>query len=72
MIVRQQLGEFLFVSDPLSAVALVPMDADLQNDPLDIPNLLEQIDSGYDVCSGWRKDRKDDYLTRTFPRLRRK
>ena len=46
---------------------IVPMDADLQNDPKDIPNLLDQIEQGYDVCSGWRKHRQDDYLTRTFP-----
>ncbi len=46
---------------------IVPMDADLQNDPKDIPNLLDQIAQGYDVCSGWRKERQDDFLTRTFP-----
>ena len=46
---------------------IVPMDADLQNDPKDIPNLLDQIEQDYDVCSGWRKHRQDDYLTRTFP-----
>ena len=33
------------------------MDADLQNDPKDIPNMLEQIAQGQDVCSGWRKNR---------------
>lgn len=38
---------------------LIPMDADLQNDPADIPKLLEKINEGYDVVSGWRKDRKD-------------
>lgn len=46
---------------------IVTIDADLQNDPSDIPLLLEQIDSGYDVASGWRKDRKDPWLTRTLP-----
>jgi glycosyltransferase involved in cell wall biosynthesis len=39
---------------------LVFMDGDLQNDPHDIPRLLEKIDEGYDVVSGWRKDRRDD------------
>jgi glycosyltransferase involved in cell wall biosynthesis len=46
---------------------IIPMDADLQNDPKDIPNLLEKIAQGYDVCSGWRKDRQDNFYTRTFP-----
>ena len=46
---------------------LVPMDADLQNDPDDIRALLDKLDEGYDVVSGWRKDRKDTFLTRTLP-----
>jgi glycosyltransferase involved in cell wall biosynthesis len=46
---------------------IVTLDADLQNDPKDIPKLLEQIDQGYDVASGWRVDRKDTFLTRTIP-----
>ena len=43
------------------------MDGDLQNDPRDIPLLLAKIDEGYDVVSGWRKDRKDAWLTRRVP-----
>jgi glycosyltransferase involved in cell wall biosynthesis len=43
------------------------MDADLQNDPADIHRLLEKLDEGYDVVSGWRKDRKDKWLTRRVP-----
>jgi glycosyltransferase involved in cell wall biosynthesis len=46
---------------------LVLMDADLQNDPSDIPLLISKIDEGYDVVSGWRADRKDSYLTRILP-----
>ena len=46
---------------------LIPMDADLQNDPADISRLLEKLDEGYDVVSGWRKDRKDQWLTRQVP-----
>lgn len=46
---------------------LIPMDADLQNDPADIPKLLEKIDEGYDVVSGWRKKRKDKLITRRLP-----
>jgi glycosyltransferase involved in cell wall biosynthesis len=46
---------------------LIPMDADLQNDPADIHRLLEKLDEGYDVVSGWRRDRKDRWLTRQVP-----
>ena len=45
---------------------IVPMDADLQNDPTDIPRLLAKLEEGYDVVSGWRVDRKDS-LTRRLP-----
>lgn len=43
---------------------LIPMDADLQNDPADIPRFLEMIERGYDVVAGWRKDRKDNLMRR--------
>lgn len=46
---------------------IIPMDGDLQNDPRDIPRLLEKLEQGYDVCSGWRKERKDHALRRTLP-----
>ncbi|CCG09783.1 glycosyltransferase family 2 protein [Pararhodospirillum photometricum] len=46
---------------------IIPMDGDLQNDPRDIPLLLAKLDEGFDVVSGWRKERQDDALTRTFP-----
>jgi len=46
---------------------IVFLDADLQNDPADIPMLLEKLDEGYDVVSGWRKDREDNALTRNLP-----
>lgn len=46
---------------------LVPLDGDLQNDPADIPRLLAKLEEGYDVASGWRKDRQDTFLTRTLP-----
>lgn len=48
---------------------LIPMDADLQNDPADIPKLLEKIDEGYDVVSGWRKNRHDKLLSRRIPSI---
>ena len=45
----------------------VAMDADNQNDPADIPLLLQKLDEGFDVISGWRKKRKDKFLTRRLP-----
>jgi glycosyltransferase involved in cell wall biosynthesis len=46
---------------------IVSLDGDLQNDPKDIPELLETLNQGYDVVCGWRKDRKDKALTRILP-----
>jgi glycosyltransferase involved in cell wall biosynthesis len=46
---------------------LVTMDGDLQNDPADIPLLLEQIDAGFDVVVGWRHNRQDKLITRKIP-----
>lgn len=46
---------------------VVSMDGDLQNDPADIPRLLERMEQGYDVVCGWRKDRKDKFITRRVP-----
>src|SRR4030043_1580257 len=48
---------------------IIPMDGDLQNDPEDILPLLQKIEEGYDVVSGWRKDRKDPFLTRRLPSM---
>jgi glycosyltransferase involved in cell wall biosynthesis len=47
--------------------AFIFMDADLQNDPMDIPMMLTQLNEGYDIVSGWRVDRQDTWLTRTLP-----
>lgn len=46
---------------------IIPMDGDLQNDPEDIPALLTKLDEGYDVCSGWRKNRQDNAIKRNLP-----
>jgi glycosyltransferase involved in cell wall biosynthesis len=46
---------------------LVPIDGDRQNDPADIPRLLSKLEAGYDVVSGWRKNRRDTLLTRKIP-----
>jgi glycosyltransferase involved in cell wall biosynthesis len=48
---------------------IVTMDGDLQNDPADIPKLLEKIDEGYDIVSGWRINRKDGFITRRLPSM---
>jgi len=46
---------------------IILMDADLQNDPADIPMMIEKLDQGYDVVSGWRVNRRDKFLTRRLP-----
>ncbi|OHC73568.1 MAG: glycosyl transferase [Rhodospirillales bacterium RIFCSPLOWO2_12_FULL_58_28] len=48
---------------------MIPMDGDLQNDPVDIPRLLAKLDEGFDVVSGWRKNREDKALTRLLPSI---
>ena len=48
---------------------IVAMDGDLQNDPADIPALLDKLEEGYDVVNGWRKDRKDKLLSRKIPSM---
>jgi glycosyltransferase involved in cell wall biosynthesis len=53
--------------DFASGEIIVAIDADLQNDPADIPNLLAKLREGFDVCSGWRKARKDQALRRNLP-----
>lgn len=53
--------------DAARGEVLIPMDADLQNDPADIERLLAKLDEGYDVVSGWRKDRRDSFVTRVLP-----
>lgn len=54
--IHQATGEFV-----------VTLDADLQNDPGDIPALLAKTKDGFDIVSGWRKDRQDDFFSRTLP-----
>jgi len=48
---------------------IVASDGDLQNDPADIPAMVAKIDEGYDIVCGWRKDRKDAWLTRRLPSM---
>src|SRR6478672_2665295 len=55
--------------DAAKGDVLIPMDADLQNDPADIVRLLDKMDEGYDVVSGWRKNRQDTLVTRKIPSM---
>ena len=62
-----QTAAFAAGVDYSAGQVLVFMDGDLQNDPIDIPRLLAKLDDGYDVVSGWRKNRKDAQLSRKLP-----
>lgn len=55
--------------DHASGEVIITMDADRQNDPADIPKLIDKINEGFDVVSGWRKDRKDPFLNRRLPSM---
>ncbi len=48
---------------------IITLDADLQNDPADIPKLIEKMNQGFDVVSGWRKERKDPFVNRRLPSI---
>ena len=67
---RRNYGQTAAMSAGIDAAKgqiLIPMDADLQNDPADIRRLLEKLDEGYDVVSGWRKNRQDKLVSRKIP-----
>ena len=67
---RRNFGQTAAISagiDHAQGDVLVLLDADLQNDPADIPMMIEKIEQGYDLVSGWRIERKDPYITRTLP-----
>ena len=69
---RRNYGQTAAMSAGIDAAkgdVLIPMDADLQNDPADIARLLNKLDEGYDVVSGWRKNRKDKMMTRKIPSM---
>ncbi len=55
--------------DFASGDVIIPMDGDGQNDPEDIPRMLAKIEEGYDVCSGWRRDRQDNAIQRNIPSI---
>ncbi len=67
---RRNFGQTAAIAaglDHASGEVVVLIDADMQNDPADIPLLLEKVDQGFDVVSGWRIDRQDAFITRTLP-----
>ena len=67
---RRNYGQTAAMSAGIDAAKgeiLIPMDADLQNDPKDIALLLEKLNEGYDVVSGWRKNRQDKFISRKLP-----
>ena len=55
--------------DTFRGEVVVTMDADLQNDPADIPRMLAKLDEGYDMVAGWRADRKDAFINRRLPSI---
>ncbi len=55
--------------DNASGDVIIPLDADLQNDPADVPRLIAEIEKGFDVVSGWRKNRQDKLISRRFPSI---
>ncbi len=72
VVFRRNFGQTAAIAAGLDHAAgeiIVLLDSDLQNDPEDIPLLLAKLNEGYDLVSGWRKDRKDNSLTRTLPSI---
>ena len=70
VVFRRNFGQTAAIAagiDHAQGEVIVLLDADLQNDPADIPMMLEKLDEGYDVVSGWRIKRKDTFITRTLP-----
>ncbi|MEZ4581926.1 MAG: glycosyltransferase [Caldilineaceae bacterium] len=64
-----QTAAFSAGFDAARGDVIITMDADLQNDPADIPLLMSKIEEGYDIVSGWRKDRQDRFLDRKLPSM---
>lgn len=70
VVLRRNFGQTAAIAagiDNCTGEIIVLLDADLQNDPADIPMMLKKLDEGYDVVSGWRFNRQDTFLTRTLP-----
>lgn len=69
---RKNFGQSTAISagfDYCHGDVVVTLDGDLQNDPADIPMVVEKVMEGYDIVNGWRKDRKDKFVTRKIPSM---
>lgn len=55
--------------DNAEGAIVITLDGDLQNDPADIPALVEELERGYDIVAGWRKSRQDGFILRRFPSI---
>ena len=69
---RRNFGQTAAMSagfDHAHGDVIITMDADLQNDPHDIPQMLEKLNQGFDVITGWRYERKDPFLSRRLPSM---
>lgn len=70
VVLRRNFGQTAAIAagiDNCTGEIIVLLDADLQNDPADIPMMLKKLNEGYDVVSGWRFNRQDTFITRTLP-----
>ncbi len=70
VLLRRNFGQTAAIAagiDHSQGETIILMDADLQNDPADIPRMLDLIHQGYDVVSGWRENRQDTFVTRVLP-----
>jgi glycosyltransferase involved in cell wall biosynthesis len=70
ILLRRNFGQTAAIAagiDHSQGDIIILMDADMQNDPADIPLMVEYLNQGYDVVSGWRKNRQDKFLTRRIP-----
>lgn len=69
---RRNFGQTAAMQAGISAArgqVVVTLDADLQNDPADIPRMLAKLDEGFDLVAGWRADRKDTFINRRLPSI---
>jgi len=69
---RRNFGQTAALSagfDHAKGDIIITLDADLQNDPMDIPKMLDKLNEGYDIVNGWRVNRKDPFLSRRLPSM---
>ncbi len=72
VLLRRNFGQTAAIQagiDQATGAIITLMDSDMQNDPADLPRMMARMDDGYDVVSGWRKNRKDRMITRRIPSI---